>query len=395
MILLQSLILPSNDFLLLGALALIAWIGVTGDRRNWFKKVSGILISMALSGLLVTINVLPSGANDKISVPVYNGILKYFVLLAIPLLLFDVNFKKIKKESGRMLGIFLIGTVGVIIGGIIAGLVVPLPYEDNWKLSGILTGTYIGGSMNFVALSTMFDYTKSPLFSSAVAADNIFTNVYLFLLILLPGVKWIAKYYIKWQEPIETITITPIEETINNNKSFTENALLSLGISALVIAFSIFLSNIVQQYTHTDFKLDVLFITIITVILANLFPKFLKPLQATSFDTGLFLLYMFLAVVGTNADFKQLLTAAPQVFLMVFIIMFVHLTIVLFFGKMFNYSLYEIGLSSCANISGPSVCVPLAAAYKTKSLVTPVILVAILSYAMGNIAGFFVGWLFR
>jgi uncharacterized membrane protein len=392
--LLTTLIAPDNHFALLAILAAVAWLGVTGDRRGWFKKLSGILVAMSISAVLATVGLIPAASNEQVPVAVYGGILQYFVLLAIPLLLLNVNLKKIKAESGRMLGIFLIGMVGVILGGIVAGLVVPLPHTDAWKLGGILTGTYIGGSMNFMALSTMYGYTSSPLFPSAVMADNIMTNVYLFILLLLPGLRWLANKFAPWQETPEPAPVA-VSEKATASISLTEKLLCCLALSAAITALGSWLGGSVQQLTGSDTKLSVLFVTLIAVTLANLFPRWLRPLQEVAFDAGLFMLYMFLAVVGTNADFRQLLSTAPQVFAMVGIIMGIHLLVVLVFGKIFKYSLYEIGLSSCANISGPPVCVPLAAAYKTKSLVTPVILVAILGYAVGNMAGFLVGWVLR
>jgi uncharacterized membrane protein len=388
-------IAADNHFALLALLAAVAWLGVTGDRRNWFKKVSGILIAMTLSAVLASLKIIPAASNEQVPAPVYGGILQYFVLLAIPLLLLNVNLKKIWAESGRMLGIFFIGAAGVMVGGIIAGLVVPLPHTDAWKLGGILTGTYIGGSMNFMAISTMYDYTSSPLFPSAVMADNILTNVYLFILLLMPSVGWLAKKFVPWREETQAPVEAAVTVEAGNAISLTEKLLLGLALAAAITALGNWLGGYVQQLTHSDTKLSVLFVTLIAVTLANLFPRWLQPLQTVAFETGLFMLYIFLAVVGTNADFGQLLSTAPQVFLMVGIIMAVHLVIVLIFGRLFKYSLYEIGLSSCANISGPPVCVPLAAAYQTKSLVTPVVLVAVLSYAMGNMAGFLVGWVLR
>ena len=391
----ETIINANNHFALLAIIFMVAWFGITGDRRNWFKKVSGVLISIAIMGALTSINLIPSAADESISVPVYNGILDYFVALAIPLLLFDVNFKKIRNESGRMIGIFLIGAIGVIIGALIAGTTVTLAHDAIWKLSGVFTGTYIGGSMNLMALASAFNFTHDPLFSSAVAADNIMTNVYLFILMFIPGVKWIMKLFVKWEEePPKADEKIAVEEKLSTI-TLTERLLLSVGVSAAIVAVSKLLGHLIAESTGFDLKLDILLITGFTLLLANLFPKLFKPLLSVSFDLGLFLLYSFLAVIGTNSDFSKLFHYAPEVFLMIAIIISFHFAFIMFFGRLLKYSFYEIGLASCANISGPSVCVPLAASYKTKNLVAPAILVGILGYAIGNVAGFFVGWLLR
>ncbi len=391
----MPLIAPDNNYLLIAVLAAIAWLGVTGDRRNWFRKVSGILVAMFLSGLLASIKVIPSGSDKNITVPVYDFIFKYFVYLAIPLLLFDVNLKKIWKESGRMVLIFLIGAVGVIIGGVVATFLFGFEGDDGWKLSSILTGTYIGGTMNFMALSNAFDFTKNNLFPSAVAADNLLTNAYFFLLLLLPSVKWIARKFIPWKEEVagNASADSPQQHQTKGTAGITEQLLLSIALSAIIVGTGSFLSSTLAKLIHTDIKMDTLVITIITVIIANAFPAFLQPLKQTAFPAGMFLLYMFLVVAGTNANFSEILTSSPKVFGMVATIMLVHLLIVLIAGKLLRFSLYEIALSSCANISGPAVSVTLAASYKSKTLITPVILVAILGYALGNVAGYLVAWM--
>jgi uncharacterized membrane protein len=391
-----SLISPEQSFVLLGILALIAWIGVTGDRRGWFKKISGVLVAMTISAILSSLRMLPSAAEGHIPVAVYDGILQYGVMLAIPLLLIDVNLKKIIRESGRMLGIFFIGAAGVMLGGLVAGWATPLAHAQAWKLGGILTGTYIGGSMNFMALSSMYSFTADPLFASAVAADNILTNVYLFLLLLLPGWQWLTKRFAPWKEPVSALPQEPgAVATTGSSVSLTEKLLLAITVSALLVAVGKLTGGYIQQLAGSDTRPDVLCITLLSVVFVNLFPRWVSPLKEVGFDAGLFMLYLFLAVVGTNADFTQLHKAAPPVFLMVGIIMGIHLLVVLVFGRWLGYSIQEIGLSSCANISGPPVCVPLAAAYGTRSLVTPVILVAILGYAIGNLTGFVVGWILR
>jgi len=69
------------------------------------------------------------------------------------------------------------------------------------------------------------------------------------------------------------------------------------------------------------------------------------------------------------------------------IIMFTHFLFLLFLAKLFKLDVYEVIVSSAANIMGPSVAAPMAASLGQKKMVTPAILVGILGYAIGTFIG--------
>ncbi|MEM1989311.1 MAG: DUF819 family protein, partial [Candidatus Bathyarchaeia archaeon] len=51
--------------------------------------------------------------------PVWDNVWTYILPLAVTLLLFQADLRKILKESGRMFGIFNISAVGTILGAFI------------------------------------------------------------------------------------------------------------------------------------------------------------------------------------------------------------------------------------------------------------------------------------
>ena len=65
--------------------------------------------------VLVNLRVLPTGS------PVYDALGGYILPLAIPLLLFQSDLRKIIKESGRLLIIFIAAGATSVLGGIICG----------------------------------------------------------------------------------------------------------------------------------------------------------------------------------------------------------------------------------------------------------------------------------
>ena len=58
----------------------------------------------------------------------------------------------------------------------------------------MMTGSYIGGGVNFAALSTKFK-TPSDMISSTVVADNSVMALYFMLLIVIPSLPIIKRWF--------------------------------------------------------------------------------------------------------------------------------------------------------------------------------------------------------
>src|SRR5699024_7365714 len=129
--------------------------------------------------MMVNLNVIPSDA------PAYDAVWDYVIPLAIPLLLFQANLRKIWNESGKMLVIFLISSIGTIAGAFIAFFTLQHAVPSAREIGGMETGSYTGGSVNLAALSTKFN-VPGELTASAIVADNLLMALYFFVLIVMP-----------------------------------------------------------------------------------------------------------------------------------------------------------------------------------------------------------------
>ena len=69
------------------------------------------------------------------------------------------------------------------------------------------------------------------------------------------------------------------------------------------------------------------------------------------------------------------------------IVLLTHLLVLLATAKLFKLDVFEVIISSAANIMGPSVAAPLAASMGQKKLITPGILTGILGYVIGTFIG--------
>ncbi|MDX1476598.1 MAG: DUF819 family protein [Saprospiraceae bacterium] len=375
------MITPDHSIVLFLILLLASLFGMFGERRGWFKSISGVLVTILIMSLLVTLDVVPSASDPDTVVPVYDFIFTYFVPVAIPLLLFQVQIGRLFREAGRMLGIFFIGSLGVVIGACTAAGLLALGPEE-YKVAGVLIGTYTGGSVNFMGVAATLDFLQSPLFAPTIAVDNVFTNFYIMFLFLLPSAGWLVRRYAP--VPIATDGAKDEQEArVFNLESMTT----CLTIAFAVFALARLTAPIIAGWLGTDINLEILLITIYMIALANGFPGFMRQLSTVAFDLGMFFLYVFLAVIGAAADLREIFTSAPGILLFAALVLVVHFLVSMVAGKLLGYSLKEILVASCANAGGPSVAAPMAASFGMRQAVTPAILVAIMGYVIGTFLG--------
>lgn len=385
-----TLLAPDDTFGILSILLLSAAFGLVGERRGWFGKVSGVIVTIVCTAVLVTANFLPSASNPQVSVPVYDLVFTYVVPLAIPLLLFNVNIKRIIRESGRLLESFLVGTLGIAIGVIVAAWLIPLG-EETYKLAAVYSATYIGGSVNFMAVADALDFVQSPLFPAAIAIDNVYTNFYLLLLFVLPAWRILQPFFPAVEREEEDQVITGPQATAEAAPTYDtrlmERIALSLAISALICAVGYWTAPPLARWLGTDIKLEILIITVLITVVSNVFPRQLAALEEVAFQLGFFLLFLFLAVIGAASDIKAILASSPAILVFVTVALLVHLLVMLVGCRLLRISLEELAIGSAANVGGSTVSAPMAVTFQMKKAITPAILIGIL----GNVIGTFIG----
>ncbi|GAB5476168.1 MAG: DUF819 domain-containing protein [Maribacter sp.] len=373
----------------------IALFGMYGERLGWFRRISGALVTILVAAIFVSVRVLPPASNSDLPVAVYDFIFTYFIPLAIPLLLFNVQLKKILKETGSLLLPFGIGVVSVVLGAMVASLLLNLGPE-TYKVAATFVGTYTGGSVNFMAVATAMDFLESPLFASTITVDNIFTNVYIFLLFLLPGLLWFARWFPSYSEKEAVKHVKNTKGTPNTKKiPLMEQFAASLLITGLIYIASMLLSPILARTWNTTIDLNILLITAIIILLVNILPKSFERYSDTAYELGMFLMYLFLAVIGASSNIADLFTALPGVLIFAAITLVVHLGICLLSARYFKISLQETLIASCACAAGPAVAAPMAVSFGMKKMVSPAIFIGLLGYVVGTFLGVGIGLLLK
>lgn len=372
----HAIIGPDQSWMLWAILILSATFGIWAELfTKWGNKISAVVITILSTFLLSNLYIIPTQS------PTYDIVWSYLVPLAVPLLLFKANIRRIIKEAGPTLIAFGIGAVGTIVGTIIAFKTIPLG-EEGWKLAGIFCSTYIGGSMNYVATSQALHLHSGDMLTAGVAADNLVMTLYFLILFALPGVGFLKKHFKNvHQQNAENMQETDaFEESSNANPNLLDmGKALSIGLLAAAISF--YLQHLIGIQGSA-----ILIITLLVVAVATLFPKQMNAIRGAD-QIGTFLMQIFFAAIGASANILVVMKVGPILFLFAGLILLVHLIFILIFGRLFNLDLAEIVIASNANMGGPTTAAAMAVGRRWKSLVIPAILCGTLGYAIATFIG--------
>ena len=377
----EPLIGPERTWLLWTVLLAAAAFGLWGERQRWGRKLSAVVLTMGFTFALSNLGVIPIEG-----VAAYDITWGKLVPLAIPLLLFRADLRRIFREAGPTLVAFVLGGIGTVVGTVVAFHVVPLG-EHDWQLASIFSATYIGGSMNYAAAAEAVGLQSGSLTTAGVAADNLVMALYFLLLFALPGVGWLASRFVKRDGGDE---IAPSDEDLRESTRLPDllGTTMSLALAVALCAAGFELADLLGWRGG-----GILVVTALTVLVATVAPGPLARLRGAA-NIGAFFMQIFFAVIGASAHVGTVLTYGPALFAFAALILAVHLVFLLLGGRLLRLDLREIVIASNANMGGPTTAAAMAVARGWRSLVLPAILCGTLGYAVATFIGVALGtWL--
>ena len=395
-----TLINADNTWALWAILVGIAAISIYLEQTyKWASKVTGAIIGLIIAMVLANFKVIPTDA------PTYDAVWGYVVPLGIPLLLFNANIKKIWRESGRIMIIFLLSSIGTLLGTFVSFMLLRNHIPDLYKMAAMMTGSYIGGGVNFAAMAESFG-TSGDWISALTVADNLLMAVYFFVLLAIPSISFFQK---KFKHPhmdeVEGNVDTAEGETLaakywGRKEISLKDIAFAVAISFAIVWVSTELASILGRVIPTGNFIYNLFngflgnkyllITTFTMLLATYMPNFMSSIHGAQ-EIGTFLIYIFLVVIGVPASLQLILTRSPLLLVFTGIIVLVNMIVTLLLGKLFKFNLEEILLASNANIGGPTTAVAMAIAKGWNKLIGPIMLAGVFGYIIGNYLGIFMG----
>jgi len=369
------LIGPEQDFALWAILIAVAGFGFWSERYDWGRKYSGVMLLIGAAIVLANLRIIPTSA------PAYDAVWEYLVPIAIPLLLFEADLKRIMRESGPTLIAFVIGSAAVVVG-VAAGVAVLDLGQNEAEFAGIFTGTYIGGGLNFAAVAEATGMQDGSMLSAALAADNVLTNIHFLLIIFLPGITWFARHYRSQHIENAAEFSTGSEDAPHQVQQLDVAGLLF----ALALAFTLAaLGRAIATFFGTP-QFSILVTTALTLLFATFMPGVVKRLSG-HVEAGNVMMFIFLASVGATADIWELVAVGPVLFAFATIIISVHMLILFAAGRFLKMDLAELAVASAVCIGGPSSAAALASAKGWKDLLIPGVLAGSLGYAIGSFIG--------
>ena len=398
----ETMISPENTWLLLtilcGSVAIAIYLEQT---YSWASKISGAIIALIFALVLVNLNIIPTSA------PIFDDVIWGFAVpIAIPLLLLQANIAKIWRETGRLLFIFLIGSAGTVCGALLGYGLLRDSVNGIAYVAAMITGSYIGGGVNFTALADAFK-VDGGLISATVVADNLNMALYFLILLGAAGSTFFRSHYKHSHiDEVEKHGISDEAETLaarywGRKDISLKDIAINLTYAVVVVTLSKFVAGTIggmltgdggmMQMLRTFFGSQYVWITMFSMLFATFCEQQIAKNMNGAQEIGTYLIYLFFFVIGVPASIAEILQNAPLLLVFCLIVVLVNMAFCFIGGKIFGFELEEIVLASNANIGGPTTAAGMAISQGWTRLVGPVMLIGTFGYVIGTYLGIIVG----
>ena len=383
--------------LMCGWVALSIWLE---QKYKWASKLSGAILALIGALLMVNLNIIP------VSAPVFDDFVwGIAVPLAIPMLLMKCDLKKMWKDTGRFLVIFLIGSVGTMVGAVLAFLLLRgTSLENLIPSAATMTGSYIGGGVNFSALAATY-MAGTTTIGSLTVADNLLMALYFFVLLFIPTQRFFTKRFL--HPHMDEVQAGLDKGVMEQDKTRAaaiwgrkENSIKDIAINVAVAAIIVMLSRelagwIGGMIPEGGFVVNLfksllgsqyIWITTLAILVATFGSKQVDKVSGSQ-EIGTYLIYLFFFVIGVPASIGALIREAPLLLVLTGVMVLVNMLFSFGLGRVFKFSLEEIILASNANIGGPTTAAAMAISQGWTKLIGPSMLIGTFGYAIGTYLG--------
>ena len=359
-------------------------------RWTWMQKIGTVVAAYAIGiifALTGFVHFEPETVEAVTFGKLQSTIMSIAVPLAIPLMLFNCDFKLWTKALPK--------TIWSLVGGILAVLVAVISgyfifrnpeIPDFNKVAAMMTGIYTGGTMNFNALGASLGVDKTQM-AIVLAFEMVLTTPYIFFII--GGGYKIFRKILPYQDVTRkgrTDEEVESKDVENYRGMFAKEniggMLTGLGLSLVILIFG---AGVAFILTGTLNEL-VIILTITTLSIIASFFKKVRELPKT-FELGMFFILIFSVIVASLFDIHSVNGGSLSIGLFVGWVMVVAAVVHLIFCRIAHVSGDLFCVSQIALLCSPPFVPPVVGAMKNKKVLISGIVIGLVGYAIGTYLG--------
>ena len=385
-----------------------------GFWSKFYKIVPALLMCYLLPSILSSLGVISGepwevvkdGKIVEESSSLYFMASRYLLPAALVLMTLSIDLKAVFNLGPKALIMFLTGTIGIVLGGPIAILIVGSfspetvggeGFDAAWRGLSTLAGSWIGGGANQTAMLEVYQFNQSK-YGGMVLVDIVVAN--LWMGILLFGIAKAAKID-KWfgadSQSIEDLKnrVSKYTESVKREATFTDTmVMLGIGFGAVAVAHfgANYLSELMKSMDGIAKNIFLSFLTsqffwmisISTLIGIGLSFTRAKSYEGTGASKiGSIFIYVLVATIGMKMDLTQIVEN-PLLILVGIIWMAIHAGLLILIAKLTKSPYFFLAVGSQANVGG-AASAPIVAAEFHPSLTSVGVLLAVFGYVVGTI----------
>ncbi|MEB3346893.1 DUF819 family protein [Aquimarina gracilis] len=383
--------------------------------KTFYKFVPGILLCYLLPAIFNSLGIISPewkelDANGQLvekSSNVYFIASRYLLPASLVLMTLSIDLKGIFNLGPKALIMFITGTLGIVIGGPVAILLISIfspetvggaGFDAVWRGLSTLAGSWIGGGANQAAMLEIYQYNPDK-YGGMVLVDIVVAN--LWMAILLIGIGK-SKKIDAWLKS-DTSAIESLKEKVSSYAdSITRNPTLTDYIIMLSIAFvtvgvahwgaggiSNLLSNNFEVFNDkssalasftSNFFWMVTIATAIGIILSYTKARLYEGAGASKL--GSIFIYILVATIGMKMDLGMIFEN-PGLIAIGLVWMTIHALLLIGVAKIIRAPYFFLAVGSQANVGGAASAPVVAAAFHP-SLTTVGVLLAVFGYVVGT-----------
>lgn len=391
----------------------------TGFWPKFYKIVPGLFMAYMLPAVLTTAGLIApewttitdSGDEIEHSTNLYYVASRYLLPAALVLMTLSIDLKAVFNLGWRALVMFFTGTIGIIIGGPIAILLIATLAPDAvggvgpdavWRGLSTLAGSWIGGGANQTAMLEIYGYNQAK-YGGMVFVDIVVANIWMAIILIGIGKRNRINKWLKADTTaIETLKekVTLFSEKVKRNPSLTDLMIIcAIAFGAVSIShlcagylaplFENLVSGIesvttrnVFTFLESKFFWMISIATIIAILLSYTKARSYEGAGASKF--GSVFIYILVATIGMKMDLTLIFENGWLITIGV-VWMTIHAVLLILVAKLIKAPYFFLAVGSQANVGG-AASAPIVASAFHPSLATVGVLLAVFGYAVGTIA---------